>query len=63
MDGLLGVQNGLSELGGILLRQGQYIKSQSLGGLGAHAGQAGKLLYQFFKGGGEVLHGRNLRTV
>ena len=55
-NGLLGRDNGIGKLLGVLLRQGQDKKGQPLGALGADARQPGKLLREPLQGGWEILH-------
>ena len=52
MHPILGIQNGLGKLGGLIPRQAQHIEGQPLGALGSNTGQTGELLHQFFHGGG-----------
>ena len=62
VDGGLGGQNGLGKGGGVLLWEGEDVERQPLGGFDADAGQAGELLHQIFQCGGEILHGKDLRS-
>ena len=55
-DAVLGVQDGVGKLPGLLLGKAQHVKGQALGGLAADARQPGKLLHQLFQRCGEVLH-------
>ena len=45
VDGCFGAEDGLGEGVGVLLRHGQHVKGQTLGGFDAHARQLGKLLH------------------
>ena len=54
VDRRLGTDNRLGEGVGLIIRHGQDIEGQPLGGFDAHAGQLGELLHQ---SGGKVLHG------
>ena len=57
----LGVYDGPGEGGHLLLGQGEHMEGQPLGGFDAHPGQLGEVLHKIFKGGGKVLHGKDLQ--
>ena len=52
MHPILGIQNGLGKLGGLIPGQAQHIEGQPLGALGSNTGQTSELLHQFFHGWG-----------